>query len=81
MVVLHTCGNRLCVNVGHLTLDTFSDTGGRQRETVLTPDQVEEIRQRYAAGGISQRKLAAADGVTAMAVNRIVNGRTYRPVP
>jgi hypothetical protein len=33
------------------------------------------------AGGISLRKLAADFGVTGMAVNRIVNGRTYRTVP
>ena len=46
----------------------------------LTEDQVRALRAEYAAGGISQAKLALKYGVSAVAVQRIVTGRTYKNV-
>ena len=43
----------------------------------LTWEQAEEIRARYAAGGISCRALGIAYGVSEMTVSRIVRGLRY----
>ncbi|MFI8301516.1 hypothetical protein ACIGCZ_37035 [Streptomyces nigra] len=44
----------------------------------LTAVQVEEIRCRYARGGISQRALGAEYGVTQTAIGHIVRGTSWR---
>lgn len=44
----------------------------------LTPEQVEEIRSRYAAGGILQRDLAAEYGVSKCTVLMVINGQSRR---
>ncbi|HET6917248.1 MAG TPA: hypothetical protein VFH56_14235 [Acidimicrobiales bacterium] len=41
----------------------------------LTDDQVFEIRERYAAGGITQRELAIEYGVTRPHVGNLIHGR------
>ena len=46
----------------------------------LTAAQVTEIRQRYAAGGIRQRDLAAEFGVSQANVSGIVRGVRWRTV-
>ena len=47
----------------------------------LPTDVVVEIRERYAAGGVSQRDLAAEYGVTSSKVNNLVTGKTYTNAP
>lgn len=44
----------------------------------LTWDAVQDIRRRYAAGGISQSALGAEFGVTQVQVSSIVRGKTWR---
>jgi hypothetical protein len=44
----------------------------------LTAEQVREIRARYAAGGVSQKDLAAEYGTTRMNVSSIINGASWR---
>lgn len=46
----------------------------------LTPAQVDEIRARYAAGGIAQRALAGEFGISQTQVGRIVRGARWRRV-
>ena len=46
----------------------------------LTEEQVIDIRKRYAAGGITIRKLAAEYGVTFAPVQLILAGKTWRHV-
>lgn len=94
MDVLHKCDVRNCVNPEHLFAGTHTDnmrdmvSKGRARcvpqpgenhpMSKLTAVQVEEIRRRYAAGGISMRKLGTEFGVGAMNICRIVNNQMWR---
>jgi DNA-binding MarR family transcriptional regulator len=44
-------------------------------DTKLTNEQVTDIRQRYAAGGVTQYALAAEYGIDQGHVSAIVNGK------
>jgi len=44
----------------------------------LTLEKAREIRIRYAAGDISQAKLAAMYGVTLLSISSVIRGKTYR---
>lgn len=95
MLVLHRCDNPPCCNPRHLFLGTHKDntqdmiqkgrsrfydpTGKPSRNRALSPDQVREIRSRSAAGE-RQRALAAAFGVSQVAIHFVVSGKTYREV-
>lgn len=52
--------------------------GERNSQAVLTAEQVQEIRETYARGGVSQRVLAARYGVTRGALGPILRGRAWR---
>lgn len=43
----------------------------------LTPEQVVEIRARYAAGGVRQRDLGAEYGVVQAQISRIIRGERW----
>lgn len=84
--VLHTCDNPPCYNIGHLYLGTQRQNArdardrariGRQK---LRPEQAEEIRQRYAVGGVRQVDLAAEFGVGQTTISKIVIGQTWKEV-
>lgn len=49
----------------------------RTPSSVLTDEQVREVRRLYAAGGISQGKLARLFGVAQSTINSIVLNKTY----
>lgn len=86
IVVRHTCDNPPCINPAHLVLgsdlDNARDAVGRKRNAngermwsaKLTDAQVEEIRRRYTAGGVSQRALAAEYGVWHQHISELVRG-------
>ena len=44
----------------------------------LSDPQVQEMRERYAAGGVLQRELAAAAGVDIVTAHQAITGKTYR---
>ena len=46
----------------------------------LTPDQIIEIRTRYAAGGVKQRDLGAEYGVAQPQISRIVRGGRWADI-
>ena len=54
-----------------------SQPGNRNGKAVLTTEQVLEMRELYARGGMSQRALAARYGIRQSAVSRIVTGKRW----
>lgn len=88
--VCHHCDNPRCCNPNHLFLGTHYDnmqdkirkgrqpTGERCSNHKLTDDQVNEIRQRYAAGGTSYSKLAKEYNVDQSFISYLVRGKRRR---
>jgi thymidine kinase len=54
--------------------------GERNGKAVLTEGDVRVIRERYAAGGVSQRALAAEFGVNQSNISAIIRRRSWRHV-
>lgn len=85
--VLHGCDNPRCVNLKHLSLGTRKDNtddmvrkgrqagGSRLPQTKLTDEDIQDIYDRYHAGGVLQRELAEERGVAQGLISMIVNGR------
>ncbi len=91
--VMHRCDNPSCVNPDHLKLGThaenMADRNAKGRTSKganhpvrrkLTPDQVLELRDRYAKGGISQRAIAAEYGVVSSVAHKIITRQTYKSI-
>lgn len=51
--------------------------GSDNQNAKLTPEQVTEIRQRYAAGGVSQAALAREYGISQGGISKIILGKSY----
>ncbi len=93
MCVLHHCDNPRCVNPAHLWLGTNADntadmmTKGRHKPVSLpgernpnvriTADDVACIRALYAAGGISQDRLARQFGISQTQTSRVIRGESW----
>jgi len=91
LCVCHTCDNPACVNPDHLFLGTKGDNnrdrsakdrtarqiGEMHGQSKLTESQVADILRLYAAGGVSQRALGEAFGITQAHVSDIVNGKCW----
>lgn len=89
--VRHRCDNPCCVRMDHLELGTRQDNmsdmvqrgrrastkGSKNGRAKLTGDQVREIRQHLAEGGLSQREIAQAYGISQGVVNSIKKGRSW----
>jgi hypothetical protein len=87
--VLHNCpggDNPLCVNVEHLFLGTQLENiddmarKGRSPNRRLTDEQIRTVRARYAAGGVSQQRLADEFGVHQTCISSIVRGAKWKYV-
>lgn len=88
----HSCDNGQCVNPKHLFPGTLQENnadctnkGRMQRgeahyRAKLIPEQVIDIRRRYAAGGISQAALAREYGVIQEAISKIIHRKTWKHV-
>lgn len=86
-VVRHLCHNKLCQNERHWARGTAFDNthdsiaaGMVVAQRKLTARKVAEIRSRYAAGGITQKLLAAEYGITQTHLNDVVNYRAWKHV-
>lgn len=84
-VVRHTCDNPLCCNPTHLIggtqFDNIQDMVRRKRSSgvALSDAQVAEIRERFAAGGVTKSALAKEYGVSPQAVRDFVAMRRRVP--
>jgi DNA-binding MarR family transcriptional regulator len=85
--VLHHCDNPPCYQISHLYLGTAANNSrdmverrrqalrGELPQTKLSADQAQEIRVRYAKGGMTQIQLAAEYGVTQGAISSLIRNR------
>ena len=79
--VCHSCDNTLCIEPSHLFVGTHTDNmrdmmlKGRNR-SFLRPEQVSEIRARYAAGE-KQKDIAASIGINQPTVSMIVRRKVW----
>lgn len=87
--VCHHCDTSKCVRPDHLYLGTpqsnmddkvrrgrlVASPGERNGQAKLTNVQVEEIRRRYAAGGITQQVLADEYSISNQHVCKLVKGQ------
>ena len=90
-LLCHTCDNPSCVNPDHLFVGTHQDNMADKVEkdrqakgesigvSVLTEDQVHEIRRRFKAGE-SGSNIADKFGVSKQCVYGIVKRRTWRHI-
>ncbi|PWJ22819.1 HNH endonuclease [Branchiibius hedensis] len=91
--VCHRCDNPPCVNPEHLFLGddlvNVADMidkgrhahGERGGGSKLREDQVVEIINRYAAGGIGRPALAREYGVSPACIQKITEGKMWRHLP
>ena len=89
LMVCHHCDNPPCVNPAHLFLGTPAENSQDARakgrtatqeangQSKLVRAQVDAIRSRYAAGGVSTWKLAREYGVSQKNIRKIINRETW----
>lgn len=91
MVIRHRCDRPACCNPAHLALGTHADNvadrvargrsryvhGERHGGAKLSEQQVGQLREMYAAGGIRQADLAQRFGVSQGTVSHIVNRKGW----
>jgi hypothetical protein len=89
----HTCDVKGCCNPAHLLDGTQAENmqdarerrqwafGERNGGAKLNQAKADEIRRRYAAGGVTMEALAAAFGVTRCPIRKIIRGVTWKRPP
>lgn len=88
MMVCHKCDTPRCVNPNHLFLGTSKDNGidmaskGRGAHSVLTPEQVSEIKYalKHNSYDFSQSEIARKYGISKYIISRIALGKTWKGI-
>ncbi len=94
MQVLHRCDNPPCCNHAHLFLGTHADNmrdmfakgrrtaalGESNGKSVLTEDQVREIKRTYKGRRGERKELLAKYGIAKGTLQAIMEGKTWRHV-
>lgn len=81
--VMHSCDNKRCVNVEHLSVGSHQENmadmveKGRQRRSSLSETDVERIKDMYRSGAL-QKQIASQFGVSRPLVSMILTGRMTR---
>ena len=90
MQVLHSCHNRACINPDHLRLGTHRDNmrdmtnanrqavGEDNGNSVLTENDVREIRQLGDSGNYAHKEIARMFGVGRPTITDIIRKKTWR---
>ena len=88
LMVLHKCNNRTCINPDHFYVGTHANNmqdmansnamkGERNPKSILTKDNVVEIKKLIASRQVVYRNIAAQFGVSRQAIKDIACGRTW----
>jgi len=77
-MICHKCDNKICVNPNHLYLGNAETN--QQDASVLTPEDVREIRCFHKSGGYTYRALSKLFNVNERTISRIVNKITWKEV-
>lgn len=91
-VVMHTCDRPACINPEHLVAGTFKTNavdrmnkgrngrldGQRNGRAKVTDEEADQIRTRYAAGGINQTDLGSMYGLSQTQVSKIVRKDCFK---
>ena len=86
LMMRHSCDTRACVNPAHLSVGTAKDnaedcvTRNRHGSTKLSREQVQQMRQRYTAGGITCKEMAAEFGVSTAQCYAIARRKYWKHV-
>lgn len=94
--VLHSCDRPSCVNITHLRVGTGKDNtadmdergrrrakgaqGERNTKARLTAETVLALRQRHAQGDVTYAELAREHGISDVAMQHAITGRTWRHI-
>ncbi len=90
--VCHHCDNRSCVNPNHLFVGSQADNmrdmveknrakqGVDHPNSKLNPDLVKQIRNMYAQGNISMRRLGEVFNVHELTIYQVVRYKTWKHV-
>lgn len=77
LVIDHLCRNTSCVNPEHIEAVPQSTNAQRGIRTRLSSEQAVEIRERYAAGGVTAQQLGWEYGAAKTHVLAILKGRKW----
>lgn len=75
---LHSCDNPPCVNPAHLRWGSHQENmddkiaRGRHGNTKISAEDAKDIRNKYKAGGVSQKALASEYGLSQQHISDIV---------